>query len=210
MFENLSPAQIGAFIAVLVLSISAHEAMHAFTGHWLGDSTAHEEGRITLNPLKHVDLLTTIALPLLLVIAGYPPFFAAKPVPFNPNRVRYEEFGAALVGIAGPLTNLALACVAALILRVFNLGSAPGLLIDGLYLMVYVNVGLFAFNMIPFPPLDGSRVLYAFAPDPLRDIMAKIESFGFTAIIIFMLVLFQFVSPIVDTVERYIINFLLG
>jgi Zn-dependent protease len=210
MFENLSPAQIGAFIAVLVLSISTHEAMHAFTGHWLGDSTAHEEGRITLNPLKHVDLLTTIALPLLLVIAGYPPFFAAKPVPFNPNRVRYEEFGVALVGVAGPLTNLALACVAALILRIFNLGDAPGLLIDGLYLMVYVNVGLFAFNMIPFPPLDGSRVLYAFAPDPLRDIMAKIESFGFTAIIIFMLVLFQFVSPIVDTIERYIINFLLG
>ncbi len=210
MFSGLSGAEVLVFIAVLVLSISTHEAMHAFTGHWLGDTTAHDEGRITLNPLKHIDLLTTIALPLILVLANQAPFFAAKPVPFDPSRVRYEEYGAALVGVAGPLTNLALACLAAVILRIFNVNDFPYLLVTGLYLMVYVNIGLFAFNMIPFPPLDGSRVLYAFAPDALRDIMARIELYGFTAIIVFMLLLYPFVSPIVNVIERTIIQFLLG
>lgn len=210
MFTGLSGAEILIFITVLVVSISAHEAMHAFTGHWLGDTTAKDEGRITLNPLKHIDLLTTILLPLVLVLANQSPFFAAKPVPFDPDKVRHEEFGAAMVGAAGPLTNLALACLSAVILRISNLEVFPQFLITGLLYMVVINVGLFAFNMIPFPPLDGSRVLYAFAPDALRNLMAWIESFGFTAIIIFVLVLYPVVSPVVDLVENRILDFLLS
>ena len=209
VFLGMSLAEIGIFLVVLVVSISTHEAMHAFTSHWLGDSTAHEQGRITLNPLKHIDLLTTVALPLLLILSGNAPFFAAKPVPFDPDRVRYDEYGSAMVGAAGPLTNLALACLAAVMLRVLNVNAAPEVLVTFLYYAVFVNVGLFAFNMIPFPPLDGSRVLYAFAPEPLRDIMAKIESFGFVAIIIFVLVLYPVFSPAVNFVEEYILRFLL-
>lgn len=210
MFLDLSAAQIIIFIAVLVFSISAHEAMHAFTGHWLGDPTAHDEGRITLNPLKHIDLLTTVLLPLLLVLSGNAPFFAAKPVPFDPDRVKFDEFGAALVGAAGPLTNFALACVAAVLIRLLDLNMLPTAAITALYYLVYINIGLCVFNLIPFPPLDGSRILYAFAPDPLRDIMRKIESFGFMAIIFFMLILFQFVAPLVNYVESILLGFLLG
>lgn len=96
-------------IAAILVSMTLHEAMHAYTSYWLGDDTAKLQGRLSLNPIKHIDPLLTIALPVLLALSGAPIFGAAKPVPFNPFRVRFQEFGAALVGLAGPLTNLVLA-----------------------------------------------------------------------------------------------------
>ena len=104
----------------IIVSMSIHEATHGFVAHRLGDTTAHEEGRLTLNPLKHVDVMTTVLLPMVLIIVGLPPIFAAKPVPFDPDRLRYEEFGMALVGVAGPLTNLVLAALAALAFHAFG------------------------------------------------------------------------------------------
>jgi Zn-dependent protease len=183
--------------------------MHAFTAHWLGDTTAQEQGRLSLNPLKHIDLLTTILLPLLLIISHVPPFFAAKPVPFNPERVKYGEYGAALVGVAGPLTNLGLAIIAALVIRIgaHSLSQTVG---DAVLIFAEVNVSFFVFNMIPFPPLDGSRLLYAFAPEPLQEIMQSIERLGFTAILIFMFVVISFFSPIITHISVSILNFLLG
>ncbi len=196
------------FISIL-LSISVHEAMHAFVGHWLGDSTAEEEGRLTLNPLKHIDLLTTVLLPMFLLAIGATPFFAAKPVPFNPSRVRYEEFGAALIGVAGPLTNLVLAIISGIVLRFFGREfSAP--LVDFIAIFCQVNIGFFLFNMIPFPPLDGSRVLYAFAPEPVQRVMRTIESYGFIAIIGFVFILYPFLSPTVNSLYGKIFNFLIG
>lgn len=192
----------------LLIGMSVHEAMHAFTSHALGDTTAHEEGRLTLNPLKHIDLYTTILLPMVLIIAGLPPIFAAKPVPFNPSRVRFEEFGVALVGVAGPLSNLALASISGLIFRFAPITSNG--LADGLAIFTLINVSLFVFNMIPFPPLDGSRLLYAFAPEPIQKAMAAIESFGFMAILVFILLAFQFIAPIVIALNESILFFLLG
>ena len=116
-------------VAIILLCMTLHEAMHAFTSHWLGDDTAYLMGRLTLNPLKHIDPMLTIALPILLIIAGLPPFGAAKPVPFNPHRVKFGEYGAALVGIAGPLTNLVLAVVVGLWAR-FVIGLDNGVLTD--------------------------------------------------------------------------------
>jgi Zn-dependent protease len=188
--------------------MSLHEAMHAFTGHWLGDDTAKHEGRLTLNPLKHIDIFTTVLLPIVMILAGLPPIFAAKPVPFNPNLVRYEEFGSALIAVAGPLTNLALACVGGLVFRSGLVTSNN--LSDIVVIFTLTNVSLFTFNMIPVPPLDGSRLLYAFAPEPLQRVMQTIEQFGLVTIFIIVFVLWQFIGPIIINLNQSILFFLLG
>lgn len=206
MLSGLSIEGIALVAIIILISIAVHEAMHAFTAHALGDSTAQEEGRLTLNPFKHVDLFLTVLLPIVLLLLNLPPIFIAKPVPINPERVRYGEYGTALIGIAGPLTNLALAVLGAL---VSLLGGFTGVTQDIIELFVYINIIFFVFNMIPFPPLDGSRLLYAFAPDPLRRVMLQIESAGFIAIIIFVLLLLPFISPVISNVTETIFTFLL-
>ena len=207
MLSGLSSTDLLIVLVSIIISLSLHEAMHGFAAHWLGDTTAQEMGRLTLNPLKHIDLLTTVLLPVVMIITIGQPFFAAKPVPFNPSRVRHDEFGVALIGLAGPLTNLVLAIIAALILRFVQI---PGsFLYNALIIFTEVNVGFFIFNMIPFPPLDGSRLLYAFAPEGLQAIMRQIESYGFTAILVFMLVIFQFGSGLLINVENAVLRFLL-
>jgi Zn-dependent protease len=208
MLSNVTGIDLVVVLFSIIIALSIHEAMHAYVAHWLGDSTAHDEGRLTLNPLKHIDVVTTVALPMVLLIFGLPPIFIAKPVPFNPNRVKYEEFGVALVGIAGPLTNLVLAAIAALIFKIF--GADMSVFWQGaLVIFTQVNIGFFIFNMIPFPPLDGSRLLYAFAPEPLQRVMMQIEAFGLMGILFFMLVIFQFISGPFVTIQNYILNFLL-
>ncbi len=199
-----TPDLIIIFVCILV-SMAIHEAMHAFVAHWLGDTTAKDEGRLSLNPLKHIDLYTTILLPILLILLRIPPFFIAKPVPFNPTRVKYEEFGAALIGIAGPLTNLCLAVLGSFILKTLDFGSPLFNIID---IFIVINLGFFVFNMIPFPPLDGSRLLYAFAPEPLQKVMYQIESMGISAIFLFMFLFFSFLSPMIRSIINSLYNFL--
>lgn len=177
----------------ILISMTLHEAMHAFVSDWLGDDTARLQGRLTLNPIAHIDPFMTIIMPLLLALAGAPPFGAAKPVPFNPNRLRYDEFGAAIVGAAGPLTNLGLALISGGLLRLFGAEMDP-VFVDILLLFTLVNLSFFVFNMIPFPPLDGSRVLYAFAPDMVRNIMERIEAMGIFAILFFFFIFYSFLS----------------
>jgi Zn-dependent protease len=208
MLSGLSVSEILILLVTIIISLSIHEAMHGFVAHWLGDTTAQDMGRLTLNPLKHIDLLTTVLLPVLLIITIGLPFFAAKPVPFNPDRVKYDEYGVALIALAGPLTNFILAVIAAIFLR--NLDLVPGgFLYNALFIFTEVNIGFFIFNMIPFPPLDGSRLLYAFAPEGLQEIMRQIESFGFISILIFMIIVFRFISGPIINVENSILNFLL-
>lgn len=207
MFTGLSASDIIVVLVSLIFSVGLHEAMHAFVAHKLGDHTAYDEGRVTLNPLKHIDILTTVLLPFVMIIIGAPPIFAAKPVPFNALAVRYGEYGVALIGLAGPFTNLALAVVASLILR---MGLAPGsALFDPLIIFMQINIGLFVFNMIPFPPLDGSRLLYAFAPDPLRRIMEQIEAMGFLVLLFVLILLFPVIGPVISSISEEIFKFLL-
>jgi Zn-dependent protease len=208
MFHNLTAIQIVFVVVSLLIAMSTHEAMHAFTSHWLGDTTAQDQGRLTLNPLKHIDLMTTILLPLLLILLGLPPIFAAKPVPFNPNRVKYDEFGVALVGLAGPLTNIILACIGALLFHLI-----PGMsnnVSDFLVIFTLINISLFSFNLIPFPPLDGSRVLYAFAPEPVQRVMASIERLGFVSILLFLFFAYQFIGPTIVNINEHLLHLLLG
>jgi Zn-dependent protease len=141
------------------------------------------------------------------VLFGLPPFGAAKPVPVNFAQLKYEEFGGALVGLVGPVSNLVLAVIGGFVLGSTN---PTGLWELWWSLFVAINVGFFVFNMIPFPPLDGSRVLYAFAPEPLQRFMEQIERFGLGAILIFMLVLFPLLSPTLQSINSAIIRFVAG
>ncbi len=190
-------AYIVTVMVVVLMSMTLHEAMHAFMGYWLGDSTAKEEGRLTLNPIRHIDPVLTVALPLILAIIGGPIFGGAKPVPFNPNNVKWGEWGAALVGLAGPVTNLVLSFVF-FILSVF-VGDASEFVRTFLQLSVIVNLGFFVFNMIPIPPLDGSRVLYAIAPDGIRQVMAMMEQYGIVIILAVVMFGSQFIGKFIQS-----------
>lgn len=193
-------------IIALILSLTLHEFMHAWMSHYLGDTTAQRNGRLTLNPLAHIDPFTTLILPVALILAHSPVVFgAAKPVPFNPWNVRFGKWGAALVAIAGPLTNLFIAVFFALWLRVFSPPPwAVGLFIN----IIVVNIGFFVFNMIPFPPLDGSRVLYAAAPLGVREVMDRIERAGIWVFFVLLFVTFQFLAPLITVITGHIMQWL--
>jgi len=196
-----------AQLVALVLALTLHEFAHALMGLYLGDTTAKDRGRLTLNPLAHIDPIATLALPLLLILVHSPIVFAAaKPVPFNPWAVRGGRWGAALVAVAGPFTNLILAIFFAIWARILPLNDVSATFFGAL---IVVNVGLFVFNMIPFPPLDGSRLLYAVAPEGLRDVMDRIERSGFVVLMAVMLLGYQFVAPIVGTVIIAIVRLLI-
>lgn len=196
-------------IVVIAISITLHEFMHGFVAKLLGDNTAEEAERLSLNPLKHIDPFATALLPLLLLLIGAPPFGAAKPVPVDFYKLKYEEFGGALVGIAGPLTNLLLAVLAAFFIKLTGIGLENGLIQSFFELFISINIGFFVFNMIPFPPLDGSRVLYAFAPSGLQKVMNQIESFGLLAIALFIFLLIPVLSPVLTSINNSILNFIL-
>jgi len=196
-------------LGCILISMTLHEAMHAYASNWLGDDTARLQGRLTLNPLAHIDPVMTILLPLTLAVAGLPPFGAAKPVPFNPYRLKYGEMGAAIVAAAGPLTNLALAAVAGITLNLFAAGFDP-FLNQLLAIFLLVNASFFLFNIIPFPPLDGSRVLYAIAPEPVQRVMERIESMGVMAILFFFLVFSAFLAQPFSRLLSALISVLTG
>ena len=205
---DLTGINILFYLVSLIFAIGIHEAMHGYAAFWLGDDTAQQEGRLTLNPLKHIDPVLTVLMPMMLLLLGLPPFLAAKPVPFNPARVKYEEFGAALIALAGPLTNFALAAITAVLLRLF-VGIDSLLVLQALSIFLVVNVAIFVFNMIPFPPLDGSRVLYAVAPAPLQRVMEQIEQMGLVIILISFALLFSVIGPFLQDMNQAFLQFLL-
>ncbi len=203
MFGDFTYFEIVVLIGVLLISMSVHEFMHAFVGYKLGDTTAQEEGRLSLNPLRHIDPLMTVILPAITLVTMHVFLAAAKPVPFSPDRVKYDEYGAALLAVAGPLSNLGLAFLAALLSNFIDAGSLMGQVLGA---FVMLNVALFVFNLIPIPPLDGSRVLYAFAPDPVRRLLETIEPFGF--FVVFGLILVGGFGDWLLRVNQMVINLL--
>lgn len=177
-----------AFVIVLV-SMIFHELAHGLVAYWLGDDTAKSEGRLTLNPMKHLDPFLSILLPLMMFISGGPVFGGAKPVPVNSRNLKHGVWGMALVAVAGPLTNFVLA------LTGFLIGYYTGAFMTGAGIwgeiladVVTINLGFGVFNLIPIPPLDGSRVLYAIAPDGVRNVMAQMERWGIL-VVMFLVVL---------------------
>lgn len=196
---------VAAFMGVLLFSVSLHELMHAYIAYQLGDDLAHSQGRISLNPIAHIDPLLTIILPLVLLLAQQPPILAAKPVPINTSRIKGGDTGLAIVGLAGPLTNLALAFIGGMLYSIVNPVDGTFLeLIMGLFILV--NVSLFVFNMLPIPPLDGSRVLYAVAPEGVKNVMRQIESFGIMGLVVFLVVAGPVIQPIISTMRSFILS----
>lgn len=199
---------IGYIVIVLIvvlLSMMLHELMHGFIALKLGDDTARLMGRLSFNPLKHVDPFMTVGLPLLIVIsnmlsgANMPIFGGAKPVPFNPANLR-NDWSVALVAGAGPLVNLILAFI------FYGVWVSVGMPATGLWgtilnTVVWVNLGFFAFNILPIPPLDGSRVIYALAPDFVRRGMDIVERYGIIIVLAIVLLfnnlLFQYMGGLI-------------
>lgn len=189
-------------LPVLLFSMAVHELMHALVSDYLGDPTARLMGRVSFNPIRHIDPIFTVALPLVMLLSGGPLIGAAKPVQVNFSRLRYGEFGGAIVGMIGPVTNLFIAIVGAVIFNAVQPDSVW--LYNLLRITVELNVGLFIFNSIPWPPLDGSRLLYAFAPEPLQEIMESLERTGWLGIIFFILLFQEFGGPIMTLIARLI------
>ncbi len=174
-------------LGVILISMVLHELAHGFVAYKLGDDTAKSDGRLTLNPLKHLDPILSIAMPLLLLLSGGPVFGGAKPVPVNSRKLKYGAWGMALVAIAGPFTNVLLAFAGFLLgyfTGAFTLAGLTTLWGQVISSFVMVNLGFGIFNLIPIPPLDGSRVLYAISPDPVRGLLEKIEPFGMMIVLI--------------------------
>ena len=195
---------IVVFIVSLVIAISLHEAMHAFVSYALGDDTAKRQGRVTLNPLAHIDPFMTVLMPLILFIFFGVFIGAAKPVPFNPHNLRWKEYGMALVALAGPFTNLILALIGSLVLHLF-VGSV--FWIEVFIIFISLNVGLFVINMLPIPPLDGSRALYVIAPDSVRNLMHSMERFGLLLLLPLFFFFHEYITPLFNWVFDFVITF---
>lgn len=184
-------------IAVLILSASAHEYMHGWMANRLGDPTARLAGRLTVNPLAHMDPVGSVLLPALLVFSGSPFVFGyAKPVPFNPRYMKNPAIDGLKVGMAGPFANLVIAAVFGLLLRFIpNPGELAALMLD---YVIIINLVLLVFNLVPIPPLDGSKIIYVLIPPRWREKYMRLEAFGFFAVILFLLLGIQYVWIVVS------------
>jgi len=170
-------------IIVLIFSAIIHEYMHGFAAYRLGDNTAKDAGRLTINPLAHLDLFGSFLLPVMMLLTNLGFVIGwAKPVPYNPYNLRDKKYGEAKVALAGPLSNLAVALIFGLILR---FGPLLSITFTGLIgVVIYINLLLMVFNLLPLPPLDGSKVVFAFLPDHLKAKYLRADRFGFILVIL--------------------------
>lgn len=187
------------YIIVLILSVIIHEICHGFMAEYFGDKTARLAGRLTINPLKHLDLLGSVILPLLLIMtnAGFVVGWA-KPVPYNPNNLSNRKWGTISVASAGILANLALAIFFGLMIRIaYSIGftSESFYFITGL--IVFVNLLLAFFNLMPFPPLDGSKILFALLPARLSNLEGFFERYSIVLFLFFIFFVWDHIFPFV-------------
>lgn len=192
--------------AIVLASLTVHEAAHAWSADRLGDPTARLLGRVSLNPLVHIDPIGTIVLPLLAAFSGLPIIGWAKPVPVNTSRLENPRRDFMLVAAAGPASNVLLAVIAAVALRVW-LGGAEALEMSPLIMVIYINVLLAVFNMIPVPPLDGGNVLAGLLPPAAADVFARMRPYGFLVLygLMFTGILSTLIMPPATALMRILI-----
>ena len=191
-------------LIVLIFSVVIHEVSHGFAAERLGDNTARLAGRLTLNPLKHLDPIGSFAVPLISYFLGGFIFGWAKPVPYDPRALKNPKRGAGEIALAGPLANLLVALVFGFLVRSFGLinwGSLES--IEPLFrLIVLTNIVLAVFNLVPLPPLDGAKVLWALLPetDTTRRFFFWLERYGLYLVLFFIFFGFSFIIPVVETI----------
>ncbi len=190
-------------VAVLIASLSFHEAAHAWTANWLGDPTARLLGRLTLNPVAHIDPIGTLLFPLLALSTGAPLIGWAKPVPVNTRHLRSPKRDFALIAAAGPISNLVLAVAGAALLTV----APEGIVAATITLFVWINVLLAVFNMVPVPPLDGGNVLIGLLPHEAGSAIERLRPYGF--LLLYALMLSGILSAITRPVQIAILRWLL-
>ena len=183
-------------IIILIMSVVIHEVSHGYAALALGDPTAKYQDRLTLNPLSHLDPVGSFLIPLLGYFMGGFIIGWAKPVPLNPFNLRNQKWGEALVSIAGPLANIALAVIFGLVIR-FSLGFTQSFL-DLAKFVVIINITLAIFNLIPIPPLDGSKILFAFLPYKIQRLRESLEKFGLVLVLIFIFFVWQILNPMIS------------
>lgn len=205
-------------IIILILSIVLHEVSHGYVAYMLGDNTAKHAGRLTLNPLKHIDPLGSIIIPVILGLTGASVLFGwAKPVPYNPYNLRNQKWGEALVAIAGPATNLFLAILFGLFIRfgiLFDVLSITSSFVALASFVVYINILLALFNLIPVPPLDGAKVLASVLPYHLHQKYMAFQAFmmryGIVAMFGFFFLFVYFLWPIFSSIIAFLFFLITG
>lgn len=195
------------YIAILIMSVVIHEVSHGFMAERFGDKTARFAGRLTLNPMKHLDMFGSVLLPALLVVTNSPFLFGwAKPVPYNPDNLSNRKWGTIAVASAGVLANLAIAIIFSIFIRFAPALGLPAYDVfspDPFYritfIIVALNIGLAIFNLIPIPPLDGSKILFNLLPSSFYGAINFIESYSFVLIIIFIMFFSNFLYPVLTS-----------
>src|ERR1035437_9444486 len=185
------------YVVILVMSIVIHEVSHGFMAEYFGDDTARNAGRLTLNPIPHLDMFGSILLPLILVLSHSPFLFGwAKPVPYNPNNLSNKKWGTIAVAGAGILANFCIAIIFGIVSRFTSRLSLP----DGFYfitsIIVIINLALGIFNLVPIPPLDGSKIIFSFLPESAFSFMINYERYSLIILLIFIVFFSDYLAPI--------------
>lgn len=201
--------EVLVFLLILILSVMAHEISHGMMADHLGDPTARLMGRLSLNPIKHIDPIGSIIVPGILILMQTPFLIGwAKPVPVNPLNFKDQRYGEAKVSLAGPGANLIIALVFGLIMRVMawvGASSAFAVNLFGLFqIIVWINLLLAVFNLIPIPPLDGSHILFAFLPERFEKVKIFMQRYSLFILLFFIMFLFTLIVPVVAFLFRLI------
>lgn len=188
------------FFIILIFSVIIHEYSHGWMADQLGDTTARLSGRLTMNPIPHIDPIGSILVPMTLFIVSRGTFFFAwaKPVPFNPYALKNPEKDAAKIALAGPVSNLAVALFFGALVRIMPVSELSYFF----SVIVYINILLAVFNLVPIPPLDGSKILFAALPCSLNDFKVFLNKYGFFILLFFIVWCFDIIIPIIKFLFR--------